>query len=246
VGALAADPGQLAAVEHGLAELDEGVGAALGGGAGIVGSGRAGDGVESGAEGGAALGVESAVEVEDTIEGLAQVEVAALVLVAVVGESAVGVDTVAEVAGEAAEVLGVEVGGGLEQVGLGAAGGLQADLLGGAGDDGGVVAVDLALGEGLLGGWQLWELASQADLLGGGAWGEAAGGAEEGGGVGEVEGGEGAGAVEGGDRAVELGFQGVAEAAEVDQALGQGEAGEAVEVVGAERGDGVGEEGEGR
>ena len=97
-----------------------------------------------------------------------------------------------------------------------------------------MVAVDGAVGEGLVSGRQLGELAGQADLLGGGAGGEAAGGAEEGGGVGQVEGGEGARAVEGGDAAVELGVEGVEEAAELDQLVGEEGAGQAVEVLGAE------------
>src|SRR5256884_2105140 len=195
VRALAAAGAQVALVELAAAQLDQVVGAALGGGALVVGAGRTGDGQEGGAEDGAALGIESSVEIEDALEGLAEVEVAAAVLALVLDQGTVGVETVAEVAGDPAQVLGVEAAGGLEQLGLGLLDGGGADLLGAVGDDRGVLTADLALAEGLLGGWEQGQAAGQADLLGGGARGEAAGGAEEGGGAGGVEGGEGAGAV---------------------------------------------------
>ena len=114
-------------------------------------------------------------------------------------------------AGDAAQVRGVELAGGLEQVGLGLAGGPQADLLDAAGGHGGVGEADFPCVQGLLEGWQLGQLAADADQLGGGAGGQAAGGAQPGGGAEGAAGGAALGGIEGAHGAGDDGVEDVPE-----------------------------------
>ncbi len=232
---LAAHLGQLARVQPVPGQVHQRVRPALGRAAPAVARPRRpGDGLQGGAQQAAALGVEAAVQVPDAVQRLAQVQVAALALAHGLGQLTIGVHAVPEVAGDPAQVRGVELMGGPEQIGLGLAGGLQAHLLAAADDHGGVGEADPAGGEGPLGPGQVAQPAGDADLLGGGAGAQAAGRGQPGHGAEGALSGVAPGGVEGLDAAGDGGVERVPELVERPDLLALDPAGLAVEVLLAE------------
>ena len=95
---LAANLGQLAGIKAPPAELDQSVGPALGGAALVVWH-RFAQGVEGGGERGTTDRVEQAVQVEEPVPGLAQMQAPSLISLVGILEGAVRLEGVAEIAG---------------------------------------------------------------------------------------------------------------------------------------------------
>ena len=176
-------------------------------------------------------GVEQAVEHEEAVEGLAEVQPAPLIGAIGVGQGAVGIQAVAQVPAHQAQAAGIQLAGGLDQDRLRLGAGGRPHGFGCAGDHRRMPEADLAAGEGLGGLRQLLQVAGDAHLLGGLPGGEPAVGAQPGGGAEGAGGGVGLGALEGPEGAAELGFQLVDALAEGQQAVGEGRAGQPLQVL---------------
>ena len=132
-----------AAVECAPAQLDQGIGPALGRRARVAIRGRAHDGFERGTQGGPALAVEVAVEPVHAVE-LADPEAASRVLRVGVLQSAVGVDRVLQDLGRVAQLLRYLLATHVDQHLLVLQHRLGAAAVDRAGDHARVLVVDLA------------------------------------------------------------------------------------------------------
>ena len=126
--------------------------------------------LQRGAQGRASLGVEQAIEPDQAILWLADVQVAPQVGVIGLGQRPGGVDPVLEVLGHAGELARVHRLSRLQQARLFFAHRGRPDVLGGAGHDGDMLVAQVAVGEGRLGPGQLLQLVRDLHpLRGGGA-----------------------------------------------------------------------------
>ena len=174
-------PSRLAAVAFGAGalpgELDHRIGTALAVAAGVI-LDRFHEGLQRGPQGGAAFGVEQAIEPDQAVLRLAKVQIAPLVGPVGLGQRAGGVDPVLEVLGHPGELAGIHRPSRLQQAGFFFTDGGGAHVLGGPSHGGDMLIPQLALREGRLRLGEFLELAGDADPLGGGPARELAAGAE--------------------------------------------------------------------
>ena len=119
VGAFTGDVGQGGGVHHLVADLDEGVGAALGAGAQVAGGGWCGEGVDGGYDGFACFPFEPSGDHEHALEGAVEVELAGVVLGLLGALCLVGVESVGPRLGGVRCGAGVGQNRHVEQVGFG-------------------------------------------------------------------------------------------------------------------------------
>jgi hypothetical protein len=139
----AADLRKCAGIEALAAEVDQGVRAALAARRLIVGLKWVLASADCGTHDGATFRVELAIDHEYAVQGLADMQITALVVFVVGGERAVGVLAVADGPGDVAETLGLAALRGLEEGRLLACDRLHADLGDRVGDHRSVVESDL-------------------------------------------------------------------------------------------------------
>jgi len=150
------------------ADFDQGVSASLARRP-IVLFARQHEGVQRRPQGRAALGIEQAIQPDQPVHRLAQVQIAPLVRPVGLRQRAFGVDPVLKVfcdTGELAGVVGLRC---LQQGRLGLAHGTGAQMLGSPGDHRDVLIADVAAGKRFSGLRQLLELARDPNPLGRGA-----------------------------------------------------------------------------
>src|SRR5215207_377836 len=146
---LGSDPaglGQLTCLQGAPGELGEGVGAALGATALILGVGWSGQGVQGGQQGLAGLGLQQPLQGDHALPGRGHPHPALLVASLGLAVSTLGVDGIAQVSDDPPQPGWVQAAGRLEQGWFGLGGGVGGQVVGAGGQHRGVGHRELAVG----------------------------------------------------------------------------------------------------
>jgi len=156
----------VARVEVAAGDVGEGVGAALCGAAGVVGTGWRSGRLESGLDRLAGFGIELGVDADHSIQQCRDVEVTPAVTALFVGECARSVHLLAVVGDNPGQITGTEIHRSFDQCRL--MGGEQLGIgVASPGQDRDPVQVEVAVGEGVGSGGHVLEVAGRFDLAAG-------------------------------------------------------------------------------
>ena len=154
---LGADPaglGQPTTLQGPAGQFGQGISPALTATAGILGAGRAGQGLQGGQQGLAGLGLQQPIDGHHALQGGGQPQSSPLVAVFGMAGGALGVGDQLEVADDPPEPARIQPAGRLDQDRFGLDRDLVGELVSAGGQDAGMGGGELAVGQGLAGGRQ--------------------------------------------------------------------------------------------